>query len=114
MNLKEKLGVSGCLYLNKKRIEDRADWLALHGSRIPIVAVHDGEPGLLDNIGSIVGVRQRTLAIRKTSKSGTTQDVYRYHHIDSASIVSACHEALEEIAAEEFVVASLALRGKTD
>jgi pyruvate dehydrogenase complex dehydrogenase (E1) component len=72
-----------------------AQFLSLGGRRIPIVSVHDGEPGLLDNIGSIVGSLQKTMAIRKHSKSGTPRDVYAYHHIEAASVAKACIEALE-------------------
>jgi pyruvate dehydrogenase E1 component len=62
--------------------------------------VHDGEAGLLDNLGSIVGVRQRALAVRKFSKSGTPEQVFRYHGLDAGSIVEACGRALAESALE--------------
>jgi len=70
------------------------------GRRVPIVSVHDGEPGLLDNLGSVVGVRQECLAVRKHSRCGRPSDVYRYHHIDSASVIEACGKALAESAME--------------
>ena len=55
-HLKVGLGISGNLYLNKgAEVSSQSDWLSLQGGRIPILSVHDGEPGLLDNIGSIVG-----------------------------------------------------------
>lgn len=72
----------------------------LSGRRIPVVSVHDGEPGLLDNIGSIVGVRQESLAVRKHSKCGRPTDIYKYHHIDADSIVEACGKVLSETALE--------------
>jgi pyruvate dehydrogenase E1 component len=75
-----------------------AQLLTLGGRRIPIVSVHDGEPGLLDNVGSLVGTLQKTLAVRKHSKSGRPSDVYKYHHIDGDSVVKAAKEALEEAA----------------
>jgi pyruvate dehydrogenase E1 component len=106
-HLKETLGVTGNLYLNPKkaeRLESAGDWYAVQGSRIPVVSVHDGEPGLLDNIGSVVGVKQKTLAIRKTSKSGTVADIYHLHGIDAEGIVAACEESLTETAAETFTV----------
>ena len=62
--------------------------------------MHDGEAGLLDNLGSIVGVRQIPLAVRKFSKSGTPREVYAYHHIDAASVVEAAGRALAETALE--------------
>jgi pyruvate dehydrogenase E1 component len=106
-HLKETLGVTGDLHLNptrKGRLENSADWFEIQGARIPLVSVHDGEPGLLDNIGSIVGVKQKALAIRKTSKSGTTKDIYHLHGIDADAIVSAAQEILTETAAERFQI----------
>jgi pyruvate dehydrogenase E1 component len=77
---------------------DQAKLAMLGAARVPVVSVHDGEPGLLDNIGSVIGVLQKTLAIRKHSKSGRPSDVYAYHKIDSAAVKKACVEALEEVA----------------
>ena len=74
------------------------------GRRIPIVSVHDGEPGLLDNIGSIIGVPQESLAVRKHSKCGTPKDIYKYHSIDSEAIVKACGKALSETALEQIQI----------
>ncbi|NBX81614.1 hypothetical protein EBQ90_00780 [bacterium] len=88
-HLKEGLGISGHLYLNKtnpQQVTQKSEWLSLKSSRVPVVSVHDGEPGLLDNIGSIVGVQHHCLAIRKTSKSGTTWDIFELHHLDANSI----------------------------
>ena len=64
--------------------------------KVPCVSVHDGEPGILDNIGSLLGVRQESLAVRKHSKCGRPVDVYGYHGIDSKAVVSACHKVLVE------------------
>ncbi len=75
-----------------------AKLLALGGRRIPVVSVHDGEPGLLDNIGSCVGTLQKTLAVKKHSKSGRPSDIYAYHGIDAKSVAKAAREALEESA----------------
>ena len=71
---------------------------------MPIVAVCDGEAGLLDNIGSIVGVKQVTLAVRKFSKCGRPDQVYGLHHLDSDSIVEACGRVLSETALEDLRV----------
>jgi pyruvate dehydrogenase E1 component len=104
-HLKKNLGISGELYLSPSReIGSEAEWVALQGSRIPIVSVHDGEPGLLDNIGSVVGVKQKSLAIRKTSKSGTTKDIFYYHHIDAEGIEGAAEEILAATAEEKIIV----------
>ena len=77
------------------------DAVDLAGRRIPVVSVHDGEPGLLDNIGSAAGTRQFTLAVSKFSKSGTPADVFAYHGLDPDSIVAACGRALAETAQEQ-------------
>ncbi len=106
-HLKNGLGISGDLHLHPERgtdLQTAADWYAVQGARIPIVSVHDGEPGLLDNIGSVIGVKQKSLAVRKTSKSGTTQAIFRLHHLDSSSIVSAAEELLTATAEERFRV----------
>lgn len=71
------------------------------GRRVPVVSVHDGEAGLLDNIGSIVGVRHEALAVRKHSKCGTPRDIYAFHGLDAESIVEACGKVLSETALEQ-------------
>ena len=86
-----------------------AGLLSVAGRRVPVVAICDGEAGLLDNIGSIVGVKQRTLAVRKFSKCGRPKDVFAYHHLDADAIFEACGRALSETALEDFVVATSAL-----
>src|SRR5690606_16523455 len=71
-HLKDGLGINSDLHLIPvvNGNAHQAELVTLSGRRVPIVSVHDGEPGLLDNIGSIVGVRQEALATRKHSKSG--------------------------------------------
>jgi pyruvate dehydrogenase E1 component len=81
-----------------------ADIVTLAGRRVPCVSVHDGEPGLLDNIGSIVGVRHISLATRHHSKSGRPNEIYKYHSIDSASVFEACGKVLSETALEQISV----------
>ncbi len=112
----KQLGVNGDLYLHRKspadplQINGPHDWITAAGSRIPIVSVHDGEPGLLDNIGSIVGVRQIALAVRKASKSGALTDVYRYHGLDADSIRNEALQVLAETALEEVVLTDGAVK----
>jgi len=101
-HLTQGLGISGDLYLKKA---PPAALGALAGMRVPIVSVHDGEPGLLDNIGSIVGVKQITLAVRKHSKCGRPADIYHFHEIDSEAVVAACERALEQSATELVITA---------
>ena len=54
--------------------------------KTPLLSVHDGEAGLLDNIGSILGGRQKALAVRKHSLCGRPSDIYTYHGLDSKHI----------------------------
>lgn len=101
-HLLSTLGIDGRLWL---RPDGQAltglDAVDLAGRRIPVVSVHDGEEGLLDNIGSLIGVKQTSLSVRKFSKSGTPAHVYGYHGLDADSIAEACWLALTEIAAEK-------------
>jgi len=104
-HLRHGLGLDGDLHLvPHEPIEDGAEFVTLAGRRVPVVSVHDGEAGLLDNIGSLLGVRQEALAVRKFSKCGRPDQVYRYQHLDAESVIEACGKALAETALEEVVV----------
>jgi len=107
--LRERLGVDGSLHLNAGQEVDALEAVDLAGRRIPIVSVHDGEAGLMDNIGSVVGVRQITLGVRKFSKSGTPEEVYRYHGLAPDQIAEACGRALAETSLEQVRVTPQAL-----
>ncbi|MBK7643795.1 MAG: pyruvate dehydrogenase [Planctomycetes bacterium] len=100
-HLRAGLDVNGDLHGVAGAAESEAGLVSLAGRRVPIVAVCDGEAGLLDNIGSIVGVKQQTLAVRKFSKCGRPDQVYRYQHLDADSLVEACGKALAETALED-------------
>ncbi|MEQ1721663.1 MAG: pyruvate dehydrogenase [Pseudobdellovibrio sp.] len=102
--LRNELGINADLYLNKSSDIASADLVTVSGRRIPIVSVHDGEAGLLDNLGSIVGVRQESCAVRKHSKCGRPNEIYHFHHIDAESIMEACGKALSETALEKVIV----------
>ncbi len=105
-HLRNTLGVNGNLHL-EPTINGKLttpEIVTLSGRRVPIVSVHDGEPGLLDNIGSIIGTRHETLAVRKHSKCGRPDEVYAYHHIDAASVVEACGKVLSETALEQVTI----------
>lgn len=78
-----------------------AQFLSVAGRRIPIVSVHDGEPGLLDNIGSIVGTLHKSLCVRKHSKSGRPSDIYAYHGVDAASVAEEAAKILKASAYSE-------------
>ena len=104
--LKKGLGIDATLYLQPQLNGHlgTAELATVAGRRIPVVSVHDGEAGLLDNLGAIVGVRQEALSVRKHSRCGRPQDVYEYHHIDAASVTEAALRVLEETALESVVV----------
>lgn len=99
-HLTEALGINGDLHAVPLRGAASPEMVSLAARRIPIVAVCDGEAGLVDNIGSIVGVKQRTLAVRKFSKCGRPSDVFALQNIDAAAIVEAAGQALSETALE--------------
>jgi pyruvate dehydrogenase E1 component len=107
--LKQGLGVSGSLHVHPTQELGNQELVTLSGRRVPIVSVHDGEAGLLDNLGSIVGVKQECLAVRHHSKCGRPKDIYEYHNIDAGSVVEACGKALAETALEEVKVSQSVL-----
>ncbi|HZL98738.1 MAG TPA: pyruvate dehydrogenase, partial [Planctomycetota bacterium] len=79
LHLRHGLGLDGNLHLSPVGpVDAGAELVTLAGRRVPVVSVHDGESGLLDNIGSILGVRQEALAVRKFSKCGRPDQVFRY------------------------------------
>ncbi len=103
-HLVEGLGVNGDLHAVAGAGASEAGLVSVAGRRVPIVAVCDGEAGLLDNIGSIVGVRQETQAVRKFSKCGRPDQVFELHGLDCNSIVRACGKVLAHTALENLVV----------
>jgi pyruvate dehydrogenase E1 component len=118
-HLKETLQISGDLYLAANNghgveLSNRGDFVLAAGRRVPLVAVVDGEPGLLDNLGSIVGVKAETLGVRKASKSGRPVDVYAYQHIDGDGVYQACLEMLEATAMENVRVSRSLLSGRDE
>lgn len=107
--LKNELGVNSDLYLNKSGDVSSADLMTVSGRRVPIVSVHDGEEGLLDNLGSIIGVRHESCAVRKHSKCGRPSEIYHFHQIDDEAVVEACGKVLSETALEKVIVNKSAL-----
>jgi len=102
--LRDGLGVDGDLHAVASAGRSEAGLVSLAGRRVPCVAVCDGEAGHLDNIGSILGVRCRTLAVRRFSKCGRPDEVYGYQGLDAAAIREACGQVLSQTALEDFVV----------
>lgn len=107
--LKYGLGINNSLYIHRKEQVESSDLMTVAGKRIPIVSVHDGEAGLLDNLGSIIGVRQESCAVRKHSKCGRPSEIYKYHGIDTDSIVEAVGKVLSETALEQVIVSKKSL-----
>jgi len=103
-HLRQGLGIDGDLHAVAREISDDSELVGLAARRVPIVAMCDGEAGLVDNIGSIVGVKQVTLAVRKFSKCGRPDQVFELHHLDADSVVEACGKALCETALEDLRV----------
>ncbi len=103
-HLREGLGLNGDLHLVPKDPfvpRDGAELLLAAGRRVPAVVLVDGEPGILDNVGSVLGVPVEVLAVRLPSKSGQVADVYRHHGIDADAVVAAVGRALTRTALEE-------------
>lgn len=107
--LKEGLGINADLVVRPTEQLNGHEFVTVAGRRVPMVSVADGEAGLLDNLGSIVGVRQEALAVRKHSKCGRPSEVYAYHHIDAAAVVEACGKVLSETALENVQVSQAVL-----
>lgn len=103
-HLKHGLNIDTNLHLVPSDTQSTAELVSIAGRKIPAVSVHDGEPGLLDNIGSVLGVRHETLAVRKHSKCGRPQDIYAFHNIDENAIVDSVGKVLSENAMEEVKV----------
>jgi pyruvate dehydrogenase E1 component len=112
--LRHDLMISGELHIHSQEQLSAVEFATVSGKRIPIVSVHDGEAGLLDNLGSIVGVRQISLAVRHHSKCGRIPEIYEYHSIDAASVIDACGKALAETALENVKVSTTILTDLTD
>lgn len=121
-HLVQTLGVNGRLHLRPAGKGAAGplgpgDVVDLAGRRVPIVSVHDGEIGLLDNLGSLVGVQQVAKAVVKFSKSGTPAHIFRYHGLHGEGIAEACGQALAQTALETVQLhgeALAALRGLQD
>jgi len=107
--LKHGLGINSDLYLRKSEEVSTGDLITVAGKRVPVVSVHDGEAGLLDNIGSVIGVRQESCAVRKHSKCGRPSEIFAFHGIDADSVVEACGKVLAETALEQVIVRESAL-----
>ncbi len=107
--LRESLGINANLHVHPTEHLNGHEFVTVAGRRVPIVSVADGEAGLLDNLGSIVGVRQESLAVRHHSKCGRPKEIYEYHGMDWESVVEACGKVLSDTALEEVRVSQQVL-----
>lgn len=115
--LKQGLEINSNLFIHKTAGSDSMTpevLVTIAGRRIPVVSVHDGEPGLLDNIGSILGVRQESCAVRKHSKCGRPSDIYHFQNIDAEAITQAVNKVLSETALEQVIVRDSVLKEVAD
>ncbi|HUC59107.1 MAG TPA: hypothetical protein VMA95_17020, partial [Streptosporangiaceae bacterium] len=55
----------------------------------PLVTVLDGHPHTLAFLASINQVKTTALGVTRFGQSGSLEDVYRYHAIDTDSIIRA-------------------------
>jgi pyruvate dehydrogenase E1 component len=58
-----------------------------------LITVMDGHPETLSWLGSVRGHRVRALGVEHFGQSGDLQDMYRYHEIDTQTIIDACAAA---------------------
>lgn len=65
----------------------------------PLVTVLDGHPHTLAFLASINRVESRSLGVSRFGQSGAIDDVYRYHGIDSDSIVRTSLDLLQRVPA---------------
>ncbi len=100
-HLCQNLGLTGDWHAVRGKSQSWAEAQSVVGGRVPVVSVHDGEPGLLDNVGSILGVKQVALAVRRHSVCGRAHEVYRYHGLDAHAIEAAAWSVLERTASEK-------------
>jgi pyruvate dehydrogenase E1 component len=77
----------------RRGLADAPDWILdaiLPAERaMPMVTVLDGHPHTLAFLAGIRRVPAAHLGVTKFGQSGELEDVYRYHHIDTDSIIGA-------------------------
>jgi pyruvate dehydrogenase E1 component len=61
----------------------------------PMVTVLDGHPHTLTFLATINGVQATHLGVTKFGQSGALDDVYRYHNLDTDSIVAAALDLID-------------------
>jgi pyruvate dehydrogenase E1 component len=86
--------------LRARQGHEQADtWILDHAfpaaRATPLVTVLDGHPHTLAFLGTINQVPQSTLGVTQFGQSGSIEDVYRYHGIDTDAIISAALDLTE-------------------
>jgi len=66
-----------------------------HSRATPLVTVLDGHPHTLAFLGTINQVPQSALGVTRFGQSGSIEDLYRYHGIDTDAIISAALDLTE-------------------
>lgn len=60
----------------------------------PLICVQDGHPHALSFLSGVRGDVTRCLGVTEYGQSGSLQDVYKFHGIDTESIVEAAWDAV--------------------
>lgn len=66
----------------------------IFSERAPIVSIHDGASHAMAWLGSALGMPQVAMGVDTFGQSGTIQDLYKIHDLDSGSIVNGALAAL--------------------
>ena len=64
--------------------------------RTPIVTIHDAASHAMAWLGSVYGAPVTSLGVDEFGQSGNRHDLYRYFHLDVASIADAAFCAIDE------------------
>jgi pyruvate dehydrogenase E1 component len=83
----------------QRRVEQRCHvetLLAPLAADAHLITVADAHPGTLGWLGSVHGQRVRALGVEHFGQSGSIDDLYRHHGIDSDAILDACAAACLE------------------
>jgi len=83
----------------RRGLADSPDWILdaiLPADRAaPMVTVLDGHPHTLAFLAGVRRVPATHLGVTKFGQSGDLEDVYRYHHIDTGSIIGAALDLVD-------------------
>jgi pyruvate dehydrogenase E1 component len=84
---------------SRRGLDDSANWIldvVLPAQRArPMVTVLDGHPHTLAFLAGVNSVPATHLGVTGFGQSGDLQDVYRYHHVDTDTIVGTCLDLID-------------------